>query len=195
MGGTVICVSCWDQQDQTSYSYLKKDGINLQELLSVTDQFGGINKSKAQELGYKILPGDAWIEQEVDILVPAALENQITADNVSGINKRVKIIAEGANGPTTPEADKEIDKRNIFIIPDLLANAGGVTCSYFEQVQSNMNYYWEKNEIIEKLDVKMTSAFSGVIKFSKENKLNIRDAANVIAVDRIAHACKNRGWV
>ena len=90
MGGTVVCVSCWDQQDQTSYSYEKKDGINLQELLSVTDHFGGINKSKAQELGYKILPGDAWIEQEVDILVPAALENQITVDNVSRINKKVE---------------------------------------------------------------------------------------------------------
>jgi glutamate dehydrogenase (NAD(P)+) len=195
LGGTVKCVSCWDQEDQTSYAYFRKDGINLQELISVTDHFGGIDKNKVIKLGYEVMSGEAWLQQDVDILVPAALENQITADNVDKINKRVKIIAEGANGPTTPEADKVLDERNIFIIPDLLANAGGVTCSYFEQVQSNMNFYWQKSEILEKLDVKMTSAFSGVYKFSKENKLNMRDAANVIAVNRVAQACKNRGWV
>lgn len=195
MGGKVKCVSCWDQEDHTSYSYKKEDGINLKELLSITDTFGGINKTKAKELGFEMLPGDAWLEQDVDILVPAALENQITAENVGKISDQVKIIAEGANGPTTPEADKVLDEKDIFIIPDFLANAGGVTCSYFEQVQSNMNYFWTKDEVLGKLDVKMTAAFIAVNDFSKSNNLNMRDAAYVISVDRVAQACKDRGWV
>ena len=195
MGGTVKCVSCWDQEDHTSYSYKKEDGINLQELLSITDSFGGIDKTKAKELGFEMLPGEAWLEQDVDILVPAALENQITAENVEKINDQVKIVAEGANGPTTPEADKALDEKGIFIIPDFLANAGGVTCSYFEQVQSNMNYFWTKDEVLGKLDVKMTAAFIAVNDFSKSNNLNMRDAAYVISVDRVAQACKDRGWV
>ena len=195
MGGTVKCVSCWDQEDHTSYSYKKDDGINLKELLSITDSFGGINKTKAKQLGFEILPGDAWLEQDVDILVPAALENQITAENVGKISDQVKIIAEGANGPTTPEADKVLDEKGIFIIPDFLANAGGVTCSYFEQVQSNMNYFWAKDEVLGKLDVKMTAAFIAVNDFAKSNNLNMRDAAYVISVDRVAQACKDRGWV
>ncbi|MBU0529220.1 Glu/Leu/Phe/Val dehydrogenase [bacterium] len=195
MGGTVKCVSCWDQEDHTSYSYKKENGINLKELLSITDSFGGINQTKAKQLGFEILPGDAWLEQDVDILVPAALENQITAENVEKISDQVKIIAEGANGPTTPEADKVLDKKGIFIIPDFLANAGGVTCSYFEQVQSNMNYFWTKDEVLGKLDVKMTAAFIAVNDFAKSNNLNMRDAAYVISVDRVAQACKDRGWV
>ncbi len=195
MGGTVVCVSCWDQKDQTSYAYRKKEGIDLQELLSITDPFGGIDKAQAEALGYEVLPGDAWLEQDVDILVPAALENQITQENVNKVSGRVKIIAEGANGPTTDEADQYINERKIFIIPDLLANAGGVTCSYFEQVQSNMNYFWEKDEVLGKLDVKMTSAFISVSDFAKMNNLDMRSAAYVISVDRVAQACQDRGWV
>ncbi|MBL7128910.1 MAG: Glu/Leu/Phe/Val dehydrogenase [Ignavibacteria bacterium] len=195
MGGKIICVSCWDQEDQTGYSYRKKDGIDLIELLNITDSFGGIDKTKAQELDYELLPGEAWIEQDVDILIPAALENQITADNATKISNRVKIIAEGANGPTTPEADKIIREHNIFMIPDLLANAGGVTCSYFEQVQSNSNYFWEKDEVLGKLDVQMTSAFIAISEFAKSKKLYMRDAAYVIAVNRVAQACSDRGWV
>ena len=195
LGGKVICVSSWDQKDQTSYSFKKMKGVDVDELLKITDKFGGIDKAKAKELGYEILPGDAWISQEVDILIPAALENQIRGDNVTSINKKVKIIAEGANGPTTPEADKVIQERGIFLIPDFLANAGGVTCSYFEQVQSNMNYFWEKDEVLGKLDVKMTSAFLAVSDLAKKRNLYMRDAAYVISVSRVAQACKDRGWV
>ncbi|MBI5731272.1 MAG: Glu/Leu/Phe/Val dehydrogenase [Ignavibacteriales bacterium] len=195
MGGKVVCVSSWDQNDQCSYTFKRASGVNLQELLKITDKFGGIDKAEAKKLGYEILDGDAWIEQEVDILVPAALENQIREDNVGKISKKVKIIAEGANGPTTPEADKVIQERGIFVIPDFLANAGGVTCSYFEQVQSNMNYYWEKDEVLGKLDVKMTAAFHAVSELSKKRNLYMRDAAYVISVSRVAQACKDRGWV
>ena len=195
LGGKVVCVSSWDQDDQTSYAFRKKDGVSLEELWKITDKFGGIDKKKAEGLGYEVLPGDAWIEQNVDILLPSAIENQITGENVDKISKRVKIIAEGANGPTTPDADKVIHERGIFMIPDFLANAGGVTCSYFEQVQSNMNYFWEKDEVLGKLDVKMTAAYLAVSELARKRNLYMRDAAYVISVSRVAQACKDRGWV
>jgi len=195
LGGTVICVSCWDQEDQKPYSFKKENGINVDELVAITDRYGGINKDRARELGFEVLPADAWIEQHVDILIPAALENQITGENVRMISQKVKIIAEGANGPTTPEADKAIQERGIFLIPDFLANAGGVTCSYFEQVQSNMNYYWEKDEVLGKLDTRMTSAFIAVSELAKKQNLFMRDAAYVISIGRVAQACHDRGWV
>jgi len=195
LGGKVIAVSCWDQEDQVSYTFVKKEGVDLRVLREITDKFGGIDKDKAKNIGYDILPGDAWIEQDVDILLPCALENQVTAETAKKINKRVKIIAEGANGPTTPEADAIIKEKGIFMIPDFLANAGGVTCSYFEQVQCNMNYYWEKEEVLSKLDLQMTSAFLAVSELARKKKLYMRDAAYVIAIDRVAHACKSRGWV
>jgi glutamate dehydrogenase (NAD(P)+) len=195
LGGRVIAVCCWDQADQCAYTYRKPDGIDLSKLLSITDHFGGINQGKAKELGYEVLPGEEWLGQDVDILIPAAMENQITGDNVSRISPQVRIIAEGANGPTTPEADAQIQKRNILLIPDFLANAGGVTCSYFEQVQSNMNYFWEKDEVLGKLDLKMTSAYFAVSDLARREKLYMRDAAYAIAIGRVAKACHGRGWV
>jgi glutamate dehydrogenase len=195
IAGTVVCVSCWDQKDQTSYAFKKADGVHLDELQSITDPFGGIDRQKAKDLGYEVLPGDAWLEQDVDILIPSALENQITGENAGRISKRVRIIAEGANGPSTPEADEVIAERGIFMIPDFLANAGGVTCSYFEQVQSNQNYFWEKDEVLAKLDTKMTSAFIAVSELAKQRELYMRDAAYVIAISRVAQACRDRGWV
>jgi glutamate dehydrogenase (NAD(P)+) len=195
LGGKVICVSSWDQNDQTSYAFRKTDGVNLDELRGITDRFGGIDKAKAQALGYEVLPGDVWIEQDVDLLLPCALENQITAENVHKIKPRVKMIAEGANGPTTPEADAVLEKRGVYVIPDFLANAGGVTCSYFEQVQSNMNFYWTKEEVLKRLDDKMTAAFLSVNKLAEKRNLYMRDAAYIIAIERVAQACKDRGWV
>jgi glutamate dehydrogenase len=195
LGGRVVSVACWDQTDQCSYTYRRQQGVDLAQLSSITDHFGGINRGKAADLGYEVLPGDVWIEQDVDILIPAALENQITGENVSRISPQVRIIAEGANGPTTPEADTRIQQRGILLIPDFLANAGGVTCSYFEQVQSNMNYFWEKDEVLGKLDVKMTSAYFAVSDLARREKLYMRDAAYAIAIGRVAKACHDRGWV
>ncbi len=195
LGGKVTAIACWNQADKTSYTFRKKGGIDHKELLGITDTFGGIDKNKARDCNYEVLPGDAWIEQEVDILIPAALENQINRDNVGNIHEKVRFITEGANGPTTPEADEVIKKRGISVIPDFLANAGGVTCSYFEQVQCNMNYFWEKQEVFDKLDAKMTSAFSAVSELAKRKKLYMRDAAYVIAIDRVAQAVKARSWV
>jgi glutamate dehydrogenase len=195
LGGKVIAVSCWDQADQTSYTYRKKSGVILEELLAITDRFGGIEKAKAEALEYERLDPDAWIEQDVDILLPCALENQVNAETVKKIKPNVKIVAEGANGPTTPDADAVLKGRSIFVIPDFLANAGGVTCSYFEQVQCNMNYFWTKEEVLTRLDEKMTVAFKGVSELARTRKLFMRDAAYVIAVSRVANACKDRGWV
>jgi glutamate dehydrogenase (NAD(P)+) len=195
MGGNVLAISCWDENDKTAYTYRMKNGFDVNALSAITDAYGTIDKNKAVELGCDVLPGDAWIEQDVDILIPAALENQITDENVNKISKGVKVIIEAANGPTTPDADKVIIDRGIFLVPDFLANAGGVTCSYFEQVQSNLNYYWEKDEVLQKLDTKMTSAFNSVYDLSVNRGLNMRDAAYVIAINRVAQAAKSRGWV
>lgn len=195
LGGKVTAISCWDNTDKKSYTFSNVNGMDINSLLSITDSFGTIDKDKAKALGYEILPGDAWIEQDVDILVPAALENQITAENVNRISKQVKVIAEAANGPTTPDADKVINDRGIFVLPDFLTNAGGVTCSYFEQVQCNMNYFWQKDEVLEKLNTKMTSAFKAVYEVAQSKKLTMRDAAYVISISRVAEAVKCRGWV
>ncbi|MHB1045807.1 MAG: Glu/Leu/Phe/Val family dehydrogenase [Thermoanaerobaculia bacterium] len=194
LGGKVVCCSSWDQGDQTSYSFRRLSGVDADELLGITDRFGGIDKDKAKGLGYEVLPGDAWIEQDVEILIPAALENQVTGETVKKIKPSVKLVAEGANGPTTPEADKVLQERGIYVIPDFLANAGGVTCSYFEQVQCNMNFFWEKDEVLQKLDSKMTAAYHAVHELAKKRNLYMRDAAYVIAVSRVAKACKDRGW-
>jgi glutamate dehydrogenase (NAD(P)+) len=195
VGSRVVCVSCWDQKDSVSYAFRKEAGIDFASLSGITDRFGGIDKDKAQKMGYEVLPGEAWLAQDVDILIPAAVENQITDENVGTVRPRVKIIAEGANGPTTVEADKALAEKGILVVPDILANAGGVTCSYFEQVQSNMNYYWEKDEVLGKLDVKMTSAFQAVLTFSRKKNLSLRDAAFATAVARVVQACQDRGWV
>jgi glutamate dehydrogenase (NAD(P)+) len=194
-GGKVIAISCWDQKEKKAYTYKCKDGIAFDKLMAAVDKFGTIDQGKAKSYGWEQLPGDAWIDQEVTVLVPAAQENMINGDNVNRIKDSVKIIAEGANGPTTPEADAVIKKRGIFVIPDFLANAGGVTCSYFEQVQCNMNYFWEKEEVLSKLDQKMTSAFKAVSKLARDKKEFMRDAAYMIAIQRVAQACKLRGWV
>jgi glutamate dehydrogenase len=195
LGGKIIAISCWNNKDKKAYTFRKADGLDVDALESITDSFGSIDTDKARDLGCEILPGDVWIEQDVDILIPAALENQITAENAPRISRQVKVIAEGANGPTTSDADRIINERGIFVTPDFLSNAGGVTCSYFEQVQSNMNYFWEKDEVMQKLDTKMTSAFRSVYDLAVNQNLKTRDAAYVIAVNRVAEAVKSRGWV
>lgn len=195
LGGTIIAMSCWDHADKRAFTFRNSDGLDVEALIKHTDSYGTLNPDKARELGCEILDGDAWLKEDVDILMPCALENQITINNVHTISPQVKILAEGANGPTTPDADEIIKERKIYLIPDFLANAGGVTCSYFEQVQSNANYYWEKDEVLEKLDTKMTSAFHAVHNLAQEKRLYMRDAAYVISINRVAEAVKLRGWV
>lgn len=194
LGGKIVAISSWDNTDKTAYTFKKSDGMNIDEMVKIKDSFGTINKEKAIALGCEVLDGDAWLSQEVDILLPCALENQLTPDTFMNVNDSVKVICEGANGPTTPDCDPLIKERGIYLVPDFLCNAGGVTCSYFEQVQCNMNYFWPKEEVLEKLDYKMTQAFHGVNDLANEKGLYMRDAAYVIAIDRVVKAVKLRGW-
>ena len=195
LGGKVKCVSCWDRGDKKSYTFAKKDGIDPAFLKSITDQYGTVSKEKASAAGYEILDGDAWLKMDVDVLIPAALEGQIRGDNVNGISKQVKILAEGANGPTQIEADEVIKERGIFLIPDFLCNSGGVTCSYFEGVQNDQNFYWSLDEVHEKLDNKMSDAFKSVYDMAVERKVYMRDAAYMVAIKRVCDAMKLRGWL
>ncbi len=147
-----------------------------------------INYSEAENLSNEELLG-----LRVDILCPAALENIITQANASKI--KAKMVAELANGPTTPEADEILYDAGVFIIPDFLCNAGGVTVSYFEWVQNMYNYYWEEEEVHQRLNKKMAKAFQDVLSESLERKVNMRVAAYIVAVTRVAEAMKLRGWV
>jgi glutamate dehydrogenase len=195
IGGTVRCVSAWDASAGAAYAYRKTKGIDLDELRTISDRLGSVDHSAADGLGYEVLDGDEWLAQEVEILIPAAIEHQITTANVATISDRVRVLAEGANGPTTAEAEASIIDRGIFVIPDLLANAGGVTSSYFEQVQSAMNYYWPLAEVLSKLDRTLTAAFIAISDLARSKKLSLRDAALVIAIDRVATQCRERGWL
>lgn len=196
LGGKVVAISCWDNTDKKAYTFQNLNGIDIEKIVTIKDAYGSIDKEKAvNELGCTLLDGDAWIEQEVDILLPCALENQLTPESFDKVSNKVKVICEGANGPTTPDCDELIKARGIYLIPDFLCNAGGVTCSYFEQVQCNMNYSWSREEVLEKLDFKMTSAYNAVHKIAKEKGVYMREAAYIIAINRVAEAVKLRGWV
>jgi glutamate dehydrogenase (NAD(P)+) len=133
------------------------------------------------------------LELDVVVLVPAALENQITAANADNIKAR--IVSELANGPTTPEADEILHKNDVYVIPDFLCNAGGVTVSYFEQVQNAYDYYWDLETVQDRLDKKMTAAFHAVHETAQKHGVHNRMGAYIVAVSRVAEACKLRGWV
>jgi glutamate dehydrogenase (NAD(P)+) len=195
LGGKVVCVSYWDRNEKASLSVSSPKGLDIAFLQHITDEYGSINKAKAEENGYTISGGDDWISQDVDVLIPAALEGQINAESAKKISDKVKIVAEGANGPTTLEGDHELGKRGIFTIPDFLCNSGGVTVSYFESVQNDMNYYWSQDEVIQRLDQKVTEAFNKVLKMSAGEKVNMRDAAYMVAIGAVVEAMELRGWL
>jgi glutamate dehydrogenase len=165
-----------------------KGGIYSSDGLDPTEVLEHKNK-KGSVIGYgncKCLTNEELLELECDILVPAALENQITGANAGKI--RSKILAEGANGPTTPQADEILFKNGVFVIPDILANSGGVIVSYFEQVQNQMNYYWSEEEVRNKLESTIVSAFNQVLAVAEEYKVNMRIAAYMKALKRVADA-------
>lgn len=195
IGTKVLAVSCWDNNDKRAYTYVKEAGVQFAELKSITDKFGSVDPKKAAELGYERRDGNDWMALPVDVLIPAALDRVITEENCGTINPQVKMIVEGANGPTTPEAEKALLEKGVILVPDFLANAGGVSCSYFEQVQCNMNYYWEREEVLQKLETLMVTAARAVFDLAKERKVSYREAAYMIAIKRVVEACQKRGWI
>lgn len=164
------------------------NGLSAKEVIAHKEKTGSVVGFP----GAKSITNAELLELPVDILIPAALENQITAANAGRI--KAKIVAELANGPTTPEADEILFKNKVYVIPDFLCNAGGVTVSYFEQVQNAMMYYWPAEEVHEKLDRKMTAAFHAVHKMAQEHKVHNRLGAYLVAVQRVAEAVRLRGW-
>ncbi len=121
--------------------------------------------------------------------------SQVNEETVKKVSKRVKLVAEGANGPTTLEADEYFKANKIFMIPDFLCNAGGVTTSYFEGVQNDMNFYWSKQEVLQRLDEKITASFKEILKMAEDKKAYMRDAAYMVAIQRVVDAMQIRGWL
>jgi glutamate dehydrogenase (NAD(P)+) len=195
LGGKVACVSCWDHEDRAPFTIGHPDGVDARFLQTITDVYGSIDKDKGHHAGYIIEDGEAWITKEADVLIPGALEGQINADSVNRISDRVKLVAEGANGPTTPEADEVFKKNDVFVIPDFLCNAGGVTVSYFESVQNDMNYYWTRDEVLSRLDTTITTAFNNVVEMAESESVFMRDAAYMVAIAKVVKAMELRGWM
>jgi len=165
-----------------------EEGLDIDYLLDRRDSFGTVTK-----LFNKTITNKELLERECDILVPAAVENQITKENAHKIKAR--IVVEAANGPTTMEGTKILSERGILLVPDVLASAGGVTVSYFEWVQNNQGYYWSEKEIEEKLNEIMVKSFNTIYNTSKTRRVDMRLAAYMVGVRKMAEASRFRGWV
>jgi glutamate dehydrogenase (NAD(P)+) len=168
---------------------LCEDGLDIQAVIRHKDQTGSVLGTP----GTKPISNKDLLELDVDILAPSALEAVITGENADRI--KAKVLSELANGPTTPEADAILWRKGVFVIPDILCNAGGVTVSYFEWVQNRCSYYWDEEEVNRLLDAKMTKAFNDVLAASEKHGVDMRLAAYLLAVGRVAEAVKLRGWV
>lgn len=162
-------------------------GIDIEELV----KYAAKHKNIVGFAGAGAYDGDQILYADVDILVPAALENQITVENASRV--KAKIVAEGANGPVTPDADPILVEKGVFVIPDILCNAGGVTVSYFEWVQDRMGYFWSEEDVLMRLEKIMTHAFQDVLKVAVENKVHLRLAAFMVAIQRVVDVVMLRG--
>ena len=166
-----------------------ENGIDMEAVIKDFEENGRILTNK----GYgKDITNAELLELEVDVLAPCALENQITSENADRI--KAKVITEGANGPTTPEADEILFKKGIVVIPDILANSGGVVVSYFEWVQNLQSYYWSFEEVQQKEDALLSTAFEDVWALADEYKVDLRNAAYMKSIERISKAMKLRGW-
>jgi glutamate dehydrogenase/leucine dehydrogenase len=181
MGVKIIAVS------DSKGGIINKDGLDPHKVMEHKKKTGSvINYPGSTEIS-----NEKILEVECDILVPAALENVITKENAGRI--KTKIIGEAANGPTTPEADNILYRNNVFLIPDVLCNAGGVTVSYFEWVQGLQKYFWTEDEVNERLEKIMVDSFTNVYEISQKKNVNMREAAYILALKRIGDAIKIRG--
>ena len=181
IGAKIVAVTDWKGGVQNP------NGLDIPQMIEFSKQHKTIDGFP----GGDPIENDQLFSLDVDVLVPAALENQITEENASTI--KAKIVAEGANGPTTPDAHRMLHERGIFVIPDILANAGGVTTSYFEWVQDRHGYFWEEQEVNKRLEAKMMEAFDDVLQTSIKYKIDMRTAAYIVAINRVATVTKMRG--
>lgn len=175
--------------NESSGGVYNPDGLNPSALLEFKQKTGTVKGFP----GTQDISTTELLAMECDILVPAALENQLTAENAGDV--KAKIIAEAANGPTTLEADAILKQKGALVIPDILANAGGVTVSYFEWVQNNMGYYWSEEEVNDRLEKVMVKSFGEVYSMHKNEEVDMRTAAYMVAVKRVAEAMEIRGWL
>lgn len=189
LGAKVVAIG---DEEGAIYS---EDGIPYSKVLDNMKEHGVFTKEMAgaEYLGDVEEGNKKLLELDVDILIPAAIENVLTEENADRV--KADIIAEAANGPTTPEADDILNQKDTYIIPDFLCNAGGVTVSYFEWVQNRNRYYWSEAEVYERLDKKMTKAFADVHNRAREEGVDNRTAAYMVSIEKIARAMELRGWV
>lgn len=188
-GAKIVAVGEWDK-DIGTYALYDEEGLDIEKLFDFKAKNGTIvNYPDARRINLD----EFWTLDNVDILIPAALENAIDENNAPNI--KAKIIVEAANGPTTPEADRILAEKGIALFPDILCNAGGVTASYFEWVQNLMNFYWTVEEVNTRLEEILTKAFDDVYNMHKEAGVTLRQAAYLVAINRIAENMKLRGWV
>jgi len=166
-------------------------GLDVEKAIQYKESMGSLEGFPGAEK----ISNEQLLQLDVDILIPAAIENQIRKDNADKV--KAKLVAELANGPTTPEADKILAEKGVFVIPDFLCNSGGVTVSYFEWVQDRYGYFWSEDEVYQHLDKKMTKAFRDVLSKYEEmgKKVNMRMAAYIVAVKKVEHVMRLRGWI
>jgi glutamate dehydrogenase (NAD(P)+) len=181
MGAKIVGVTDWKG------GVYSDKGLDVKKLIA----YNGEHRSVDGFPGADALTNEQLFKLDVDVLIPAALEEQITSENMRDI--RAKLIVEGANGPTSPEANKYLHEKGIFIVPDILANAGGVTVSYFEWVQDRHGYFWPENEVNERLEAKMCQAFGEVLRTAQQYNVDMRTAAYIVAIHRVATVTKMRG--
>ena len=205
IAGASVAVQGFGNVGSVSATLLAEAGAKI---VAVTDWKGGVYNPKGLDLsklgahvaqqktvqgfaGGDPLTNDQLFALDVDILIPAALENQITIANAPAI--RAKVVIEGANGPTTPDAHRHLHERGIFVVPDILANSAGVTASYFEWVQDRYGYFWTEKEVNERLEFKMREAFNAVLQTALKYKVDMRTAAYIVAINRVATVTRIRG--
>jgi len=205
INGATVAIQGFGNVGSVSAKLLSEAGAKI---VAVTDWKGGVYNAKGLDIGKLLvynaeektvegytggepMTNDQLFALDVDVLIPAALENQITIENASKI--RAKVIVEGANGPTTPEANNLLHERGVFVVPDILANSAGVTASYFEWVQDRYGYFWTEKEVNERLEAKICEAFNAVTETSVGYSVDMRTAAYIVAINRVARVTKIRG--
>jgi glutamate dehydrogenase (NAD(P)+) len=205
INGATVAVQGFGNVGSISAELLTAIGAKI---VAITDWKGGVYNANGLDLaklsdhvkqtktvdgfpGAERITNEQLFKLDVDILIPAALENQITIDNAPGI--RAKVVVEGANGPTTPDAHRHLHERGIFVVPDILANSAGVTASYFEWVQDRYGYFWTEKEVNERLESKMCEAFDAVLKTALKYNVDTRTAAYIVAINRVATVTRMRG--